>query len=173
MSPRTPFLSIGATDLASASPSAMLGGEPVFGLDHGDDRSGARLELVAHALLEAALHLVFGELADDAAGSDADGDRGEQRRSREADEHAHTAAPAHALAAEVVAGLRDADLAALVVLYEDETFALDCLVLDERDERVEVLLGRFKCRVGCQDQIERVAHGSSYGVLVGSSRHAG
>ena len=84
---------------------------------------------------------------------------GEQRRRRQADEHADAAAPAHALAAEVVAGLRDADLAALVVLDEDQALALDLLVLDELHEPVEVLLGRLDGRIRGHDERERVAHG--------------
>ena len=72
------------------------------------------------------------ELADEAAGRGADGDGGEQRRRRQADEHADAAAPAEALAAEVVAGLADVDLAVRVALDEDHALGPDLLLLDER-----------------------------------------
>ena len=141
--PAQPFLSIGATDLAGEPASACSAASRSLVVDDRDDRGRARLELLADARLEAALELVLGELADHAAGGGADGDRREQRRRGEADQDADAAAPAHALAAEVVAGLRDADLAALVVLDEDHAVALDLLVLDELHELVEVLLGRL------------------------------
>ena len=149
--PRRPFLSIGATDLAGEPPSARSASSRCVVVDDRDDGRRARLELLAEALLEAAVDLVLGELADDAAGGGADGDRGEQRRRGQADEDADAAAPAHALAAEVVAGLRDADLAALVVLDEDDALALDLLVLDELHQPVEILLGRLDGRVAGHD----------------------
>ena len=99
------------------------------------------------------------ELADQAAGRGADGDRGEQRRRRQADEHADAAAPAEALAAEVVAGLADVDLAVRVVLDEDHALGPDLLLLDERYQRVEVLLGRLHCRIGGHDHVVGVTHG--------------
>ena len=80
----------------------------------------------------------------DAAGRGADGDGGEQRRRRQADEHADAAAPAEALAAEVVAGLADVDLAVRVALDEDHALGPDLLLLDELHQRVEVLLGRLQ-----------------------------
>ena len=137
-----------------------LGLEPVLLVDDGDDRGGAGLELLAEPLLEPAVDLVLGELPDDAAGGRADGGRGEQRRRRETDQDAYAAAPAHALAPEVVAGLRHADLAALVVLDEDHALALDLLVLDELHQPVEVLLGRLSGRICGHDDRERVAHWS-------------
>jgi hypothetical protein len=140
-----------------------LGLEPVLLVDDRDYCGGAGLELLAQTLLEPAADLVPGEPADEAAGGGADGDRGQQRWSREADEHAHAAAPAHALAAEMVTGLGHADLAALVVLDEDEALALDLLVLDESHEPVEVLLGRLGGRVRGHDDRECVAHWSLLG----------
>ena len=148
----------------------LLGDEPVGLRDDGDDRRRARLELVAQAGLEAAVDLVLGELADDAAGGRADGRRGQQRRRGQADQDAHAAAPAHALAAEVVAGLRDADLAALVVLDEDDALALDLLVLDELHQPIEVLLGRLDALIAGHDDRERVAHWSLPGPLGESGR---
>jgi hypothetical protein len=146
----------------------LLGGETIVFVDDGDDRRRARLELLAEPRLEAALDLVLGELADDAAGRRADCRRGEQRRRRQADQDADAAAPAHALAAEVVAGLRDADPAVLVVLDEDHALALDLLVLDELDQPVEVLLGRLDGLVAGHDHIEPVSHDPSLFVSVWS-----
>ena len=136
-----------------------LGGQAVLVVDHGDDGGRARLELLAEAALHAALDLVVHELADEAAGRGADGDGGEQRRSRQADEHADAAAPAQALAAEVVAGLADVDLAVHVALDEDHALGADLLLLDERYQRVEVLLGRLQRRIGCHDHVVAVTHG--------------
>ena len=149
-----------------------LGGQAVLLVDHRDDGGGARLELVAHTRLEAAVDLVLGEPADHAAGGGADGDRAEHRRRRQADEHADAAAPAGALAAQVAAGVGDVDLAGLVARDEDHPVGLDLLLLDEPNELVEVLLGRLERRVAGQDQIECVAHGPSLALRLWSSDRA-
>ena len=136
-----------------------LGGQAVLVVDHGDDGGRTRLELLAEAALHAALDLVVHELADQTAGRGADGDGGQERRSREADEHADAAAPAEALAAEVVAGLADVDLAVRVALDEDHALGADLLLLDERYQPVEVLLGRLRCRIRGHDHVVAVTHG--------------
>jgi hypothetical protein len=78
--------------------------------------------------------------ADEAAGCGPDGDRGEHRRRREADEHADAATPAHALAAEVVAGLGDATSPSSRLLDQDGALAADLLGPDAPHQLVEVLL---------------------------------
>ena len=105
--------------------------------------------------------LCLANLPTHAAGGGADGDRAEQRRREEADDDADAAAPAQALAAEVVAGLADLDLAVGVVRDEDHALGPDLLVLDELHEPVEVLLGRLDGRVAGHDDVEGVAHRSS------------
>ena len=135
-----------------------LGGETVLIVDHRDDRGGARLELVAHASLEATVHLVLGEPADQRTSAGADGDRAEHGRRRQADEHADAAAPPGALAAEVAARVGHVHHAGCVACDEDHAVGLDLFLLDEPHERVEVLLGLLKRRVAGQDQVECVAH---------------
>ncbi len=97
--PRTPFLSMGATDLAGEPASAISAAR----------RSSASIMAMMAAVpglslspmpgLEAAVHLVLGEPAGDAAGRCAHGDGAQQGRRSQADEHAHAAAPPGALAA--------------------------------------------------------------------------
>ena len=137
----------------------LLGGQPVLVVDHGDDGGCARLELLAEAALHAALDLVVHELADQAAGRGADGDGGEQRRRGQADEDADAATPAQALAAEVVAGLAHVDFPLRVTRDEDHTLRPDFLLPDERDQGVEVLLGRLHCRIRSHDHVITVTHG--------------
>jgi hypothetical protein len=110
---------------------------------------------------------VLGEPADQAAGGGADRDRAEQGRREQADQEADAAAPAQALAAQVVARLGHGDLATLVFFDEDDAFALDLLALDQLHEPVKVLLGRLDGRVAGHDDVIRVAHGS---LLVFSNR---
>ena len=143
-----------------------LGRHAVCGVDHRNDRGGARLQLVAHAGLEAAVHLVLGELADDASCRGTDRGRREKRWRGKTYEHADAAAPAHALAAEMAARVGDVDFAGFIARDEDHAVGADLLVLDECDECVEVPLGRLQRRIGRQDEIERIAHWSSYGLLV-------
>ena len=164
--PRRPCLSMGATDLAGEPPSARSASSRCSSSMMAMMAAVPGLSFSPSPCLEPAVDLVLGELADDAAGGGADGDRGEQRRRGEADQDAHAAAPAHALAAEVVAGLRDADLAALVVLDEDDALALDLLVLDELHQLVEVLLGCLDALIAGHDDRERVAHWSLPGLSV-------
>ncbi len=136
-----------------------LGGQAVLVVDHGDDGGRARLELLAEAALHAALDLVVHELADEAAGRGSYRDGGEQRRRRQADEHADAAAPAEALTAEVVAGLADVDLAVRVALDEDHALGADLLRLDQRYQGVEVLLRRLRRRIRGHDHVVGVTHG--------------
>ena len=158
--PLRPCLSMGATDLAGEPARACSASSRCGIVDDRDDGGRAGLELLAEALFEPAVDFVLGELADDAACGRAHCGRGQQRRSREADQHSYAAAPAHALTSEVVARLRDADLAALVVLDEDEPLALDLLVLDELHQPVEVLLGRLDGLIAGHDERECVTHWS-------------
>jgi hypothetical protein len=85
--------------------------------------------------------LCLANLPTRAAGRRANDCRSQQRRGRQP--HQHAAAPAHALAGEVVGRLADSDLAILVFLNRDHAFALDLLVLDEFYQRIKVLVDRL------------------------------
>ena len=151
----------------------LLGGQLVVGVDDGDDGGRARLELLAQAGLEAAVDLVLGEPADDAAGRGADGDGASSGGAARPTSDADAAAPARALAAQVVAGVGDVDLAGLVAADQDHAVGPDLLLLDELAQLVEVLLGRLERRVGGQDQVVGVAHNASLCLLANHTRHAG
>ena len=137
------FIVTVATDLAGESAMACSAARRSSLADDGEDGRHARLELLAEATLDAALQLVLGELADQRAGRSAHDHRGQHRRGDQTDEETDAAAPAHALAAQVVAGLVDDDLALLVFLDQDHAVGLDLLALDELHQRVEVLLRRL------------------------------
>ncbi len=85
------------------------------------------------------LDLVVGESADHPARDRPDRDRREHRRREQAHREPDAAAPACPLAAEVVARLLHGDAAVFRVRDEDHALDLDFLLLDERDERLEVL----------------------------------
>ena len=139
LSAAVPFLSVWATERASAPGRACSTASALVLVEHRDDGGRARLERLADLVVEAGLHLVLGEAPDDPAGGRADHGRRQQRRRREAHEEAHRAAVAQALAAQVVAGLLDDDLAVQVMGDEDGALDLDGLRLDLGDERLEVL----------------------------------
>ena len=85
------------------------------------------------------LDLVFGESADHPAGDRPDSDRRKHRRREQAHCEPDATSPGHPLTAEVVAGLLHRDVAVLVVRDEDDALDRDLLLLDERDQRIEVL----------------------------------
>jgi hypothetical protein len=64
----------GGDRLCWRSGERLLGGHLVVTVDDRDDYRGARLELVADSVLDAAVHPVPGERADQAAGGRADSD---------------------------------------------------------------------------------------------------
>ena len=113
--------------------------EPLSVVEDGDDPGRPRRQVLADLVVDLALDPVVGELADDPAGDRADGDRREQRGREEANRKPDPAAPARPLAAEVVARLAHADAAVLLVRHEDDALDRDLLLLDEREERLEVL----------------------------------
>ena len=85
--------------------------------------------------------LLLGELADNRARRCAHGDRREQRRREQADEHADATAPAGSLAADVIARVGHRDVAVRVVGDEDDPLDPDLLGADELGEDVEVAPG--------------------------------
>ena len=132
--------------------------QAVLAVDDRDDHRRARRELVTHGLLEAAVDLPLGELADDPADGTADDDRRQHRRRRETYQHAHTAAPTEALASEVVRRVGHLHLIVGVVLDEDHSLRADHPALDQPHQVVVVALRCFGRRVGGHDQIEGVGH---------------
>ncbi len=83
------------------------------------------------------------ELACDGACCRSNRDGWQHRWGEQPDDDAHTAAPARALAAEVIAGVGDGDVAVRVLGDEDRALDLHLLVLHEPNEPVEVALGRI------------------------------
>ena len=154
------LLAHGGDRLGRRTAQGLLGGQPVLGVDHGHDDRGARLQLVAEAMLDAALHLVPGEPAGQGTGRPADHDGGQHRRREQADDQADAAAPPQALAAQMVTRLSDADLAAEVALGQDHAFRPDRPVLHQPYQRIEVALGRLGGLVSRHDHVEGVTHGS-------------
>jgi hypothetical protein len=140
----------------------LLDRQPVLLGEHGDDPSGAWRERLAHLVVEAALELVVGELAHDAAGGGADDHRGKQGRREQADHEADAAAPPETLATGVVAGVQEGDAAVLLVRDEDDALDLDLLRLDELAHAVEVLVCGVDVLVGSYQYVHgAVAHGVS------------
>ena len=133
-----PLFSLCAMDRASALPSDLLHAQALLVVEHRDDRGAARRQRLADLVVDAGLHLVARHLAHQRAGGRADHGGGEERRRREAHEEPDTAAPGGTLAAQLVAGLGDGDLAVRVLRDEDGAVDLDRARLDGRDERVEV-----------------------------------
>ena len=83
----------------------LLDAEALLVVEDRDDPGRPRRQVLADLVVNLLLDLVVDELADHPARDRADGDRGEQRRREQADREPDAAAPAHPLAAEVVAGL--------------------------------------------------------------------
>ena len=117
----------------------LLDAEPLLVVEDRDDPGRPRRQVLADLVVDLLLDPVVDELADHPARDRPDGDRREQRRREQADREPDSAAPARPLAAEVVARLPHADAAVLRVRDEDDALDRDLLLLDERDERLEVL----------------------------------
>ena len=116
----------------------LLDAEPLPVVEDGDDAGRARRQVLADLVVHLRLDPVVDELAGDAARRGAHRRRRQQRRREEAHGNADPAAPAHALAAQVVARLLYRDAAVLGVSDEDHSLDLDLLCLDEPDERLEI-----------------------------------
>ena len=144
-SAETPFLSLWTTERSSAPAERLLDAEPLLVVEHRDDPGRARRQVLADLVVDLVLDPVIDELADHPARDRADRDRREQRRREQPDREPDPAAPAHPLAAEVVAGLPHRDAAVLRVRDEDHALDLDLLLLDERDQRLEVARRRRRC----------------------------
>ena len=116
----------------------LLDTEPLLVVEDGDDAGRSRRQVLADLVVNLVLDPVVGESADHPACDRPDGDRREQRRRKQADREPDPAAPAGPLAAEVVAGLLHRDASVLRVRDEDDALDRDFLLLDQRDERLEV-----------------------------------
>ena len=103
------------------------------------------------------------ELADHPARNRADGDRREQRRGEQPDREPDPTAPAHPLAAEIVARLPHGDAAVLRVRDQDHALDLDTLLFDERDERLEVPTRLVDVLVNGDENVgRRISHRASW-----------
>ncbi len=101
---------------------------------------------------------MLSKLADQAARSRADDDRGEQWWREEANDETYAPTPAHALAAHMVACLGHTHFAILVMLDEDHPLGPDLLIFDELYESLKILLSRLDALVASHDDIKRVFH---------------
>ena len=117
----------------------LLDGEPLLVIEDRDDPGRSRRQVLADLVVDLLLEPVVDELAHHPARDCPDGDRREQRWREEADREPDTAAPAHPLAAAIVARLPHADAAVVRVRDQDDALDRDPLLLDERDKRLEVL----------------------------------
>ena len=117
----------------------LLDAEPLLVIEDRDDPGRPRGQVLADLVVDLLLDPVVDELADHPARDRPDGDRREQRRREQADREPDTAAPARPLAAAIVARLPHADAAVLRMRDEDDALDRDLLLLDERDQRLEVL----------------------------------
>ena len=131
----------------------LLDGEVLVLVVRRDDPGPAGREGLADRVVDARLDALAGEPSHEPAGRRADDGRGEQRRRREADEEADPAAVAETLAAEVVAGLLDDDVAGGVLADEDGGLDPDRLRLDGGDEGVEVRVRRLHARVAGDEDV--------------------
>jgi hypothetical protein len=138
----------------------LLGGQQVVLGDEGEDHGGARLQLLAEPGLEPTFDPVLRELPDQSAGGRADGDGGEQRRRREADQHTHAATPPGALPPELVAGVRDDHPPVVVALHEHRAVGSHVLGGDQPDQAIEVTRCRVDRLVRRQDQVHSLTHRS-------------
>ena len=118
----------------------LLGRQTIVDMDDRHHGRHAGLQILPEPRLEAALEPVLRELAHDPPGGRTDGDRCEQRRRGETDEHADPSTPPGPPTPEMIARLADQDLARLVLLDEDDTLAPDPLGLDASDQLIEVFL---------------------------------
>ena len=134
-----PFLSPWTTDRSMRARERLLDTEPLLVVEDRDDPGRARRQVLADLVVKLLVDLVAGESADHPARDRPDGDRREQRRREQANREPDAASPAHSLTAEVVAGPLHRDAAVLRMRDEDDALDRDLLLLDERDQRLEVL----------------------------------
>jgi hypothetical protein len=116
----------------------LLDAEPLVAGEDGDDPRRARRQVLADLVVDLVLDPAVDELPDHAAGDRPDTDRREERRREQPDGETDPAAPARALAAEMVARLLDGDVAVPVVRDQDGALDLHLLVRHPGDERLEV-----------------------------------
>ena len=150
-----PSLSPWTTDRSMRARERLLDTEPLLVVEDRDDPGRPRRQVLADLVVKLLLDLVAGESADHPARDRPDGDRREQRRREQANREPDPAAPACPLAAEVVARLLHGDAAVLRVRDEDHALDLDFLLLDERDERLEVLRRLVDVAVARDEDIRR------------------
>ena len=131
----------------------LLDTEPLLVVEDRDDPGRPRRQVLADLVVKLLLDLVVGESADHPARDRPDCDRREHRRREQAHREPDAAAPACSLAAEVVARLLHGDAAVFLVRDEDHALDLDFLLLDERDERLEVLRRLVDVRVTGNEDI--------------------
>src|SRR5262249_56817462 len=99
----------------------------------------ARRQRLAKLAGNTGLELVAGDLARQRTRGAAHRGRGQQRRSEQPDHYPDPRAPPQTLPPGVIPGVRDGDLAALVMGDQDDALDLDLPALDEPDQPVEVL----------------------------------
>ena len=150
----------------------LLDTEPLLVIEDRDDPCRPRRQVLADLVVDVVLDPVVDELADHPARDRPDGGRGEQRRSEEADRDPDPATPSRPFAAAVVARLSHRDAAVLSVRDQDDALDRDLLVLDERDERLEVLRRFVDVLVARNEHVGRCLghHDSPFGA---SHEHAG
>ena len=148
-----PFLSPWTTDRSMRARERLLDAEPLLVVEDRDDPGRPRRQVLADLVVKLLLDLVVGESADHPARDRPDRDRREHRRREQAHREPDATAPARPLAAEVVAGLLHRDAAVFLVRDEDDALDLDLLLLDERDERLEVLRRLVDVRVTGNEDI--------------------
>ena len=117
----------------------LLDGKPLLVVEDRDDPGRPRRQVLADLVVKLLVDLVAGKSADDPARDGSDRDRRKQRRREQAHREPDATAPARPLTAQVVAGPLHRDVAVLVVRDEDDALDRDLLLLDERDQRLEVL----------------------------------
>ncbi len=117
----------------------LLDTEPLLVVEDRDDPGRPRRQVLADLVVKLLVDLVAGESAHHPARDRADRDRREQRRREQAHREPDAAAPARSLTTEVVSRSLHADAAVLRVRHEDHALDRDLLLLDERDQCLEVL----------------------------------
>jgi hypothetical protein len=112
---------------------------------------------------QTAVDFVFGELADQVADRSAHDDRCEQRWRQESHDQPDATADLHALAAQVVAGLVDTDVAIGILRHQGHAFDLQLFLCDKLHELVELFSGQIRDQLRRNNDIELcVTHRSSF-----------
>ena len=132
-------------------------------VENGNDPRRARRQVLTDLVVDLILDPVIDELADHPTRNRTDRHRREQRRGEQPDGEPDPAAPAHPLAAEIVARLPHGDAAILRVRDKDHALDLDSLVFDERDERLEVSSRPVDVLVTGDENVgRRISHWASW-----------